>query len=304
MKHIVVYFTDPNENGRPFNDPEYARSYPELGKCIEERGGSLCIARGAASHCGKGAFTHFWEYERGSFIRRNEAIIADVVYNKGEDLSFDDGTNVINVPAFSRLCTQKEETYAKIGTFMPKSELVQNPEELHQTLTKLSAPRIVVKPNDGACGRGVMIDTSTNILAAEHCYPLLVQEFIDTSEGIPGVMKGTHDMRLVIIGGRLAYAEYRKPKSGSLISNVALGGSYYVIPDDMIPKEALDFGMSIDSRFTHIPSRLYTIDMVRSNEGRWYLIELNSSPGLIEQGIVPEYRRYHEFLADHLLWFA
>ncbi len=301
MKRIVVYFTRPNHEDVPFDEEEYRLSYREFAKRIQGKGAALFIARGATTFLGKGKFSRYWKYENGDFVEVNEEIQADVVYNKGEDLRFDDGTNVINDAAFYDVCTNKDETYALLKEFMSTTIRVDTKDDLAAAVAQIPSQLIVAKPIDGACGRGVIIGKANEILAADHIYPILVQEFIDTSAGIPGIMEGTHDSRIVIVGGQFAYAEYKIPKQGSLISNVSLGGSYFPIPDDKIPADEWALSRAIDEKLQHFPTRVYSADMCRRSDGRWMLIELNAPPGMIAALDVPEYNRYHELLAELLL---
>lgn len=303
MKTVAVYFSDPDGNGAPFveNAGEYARSYRELGKRIADDGGRFCVVRGKETFAGKGAFSKYWEFQDGDFVEKGEELRADVVLNKGEDLEFKDGTNVVNAPAFDDICSRKEYTQDILVDVMPRAILVSSEEELQNRINEIPSDFVVAKPPHGALGRGVVIGPRKTILAHAHEYPLLLQEFIDTSEGIPGIMVGTHDSRLVIVGGEFSYCEYKTPKKGSLVSNVSLGGSYFPIPQDKIPAEELALARTVDAKFTRFPSRIYSIDMCRGKGGRWYVIELNAPPGLIEAGGVPEFERYHEMLAALLL---
>lgn len=303
MSVVAVYFTDPEPDGAPFveNGGEYARSYRELAAKVAALGARFCIVRGPTTYLGKGRFSRYFEFDGAWFPERRDILEPNVLLNKGEDLHFDDFPKVINDPAFDEICLKKELTQDILADVMPRAILVRSKEELARRIGEIPSEFVVAKPPHGALGRDVVIGPRATILAHAHAYPLLLQEFIDTSDGIPGIMKGTHDSRLVIVGGEFSYCEYKIPKKGSLVSNVSLGGSYFPIPKDAIPAEELALARTVDAKFEKYPSRIYSIDMCRGKNGRWYVIELNAPPGLIEAGGVPEFERYHEMLAELLV---
>lgn len=301
MTNIVVYFTQPGFEDSPFDEPEYRTSYHEFGTRVAAKGATLWLARGPSTFLGHGAFARGWRFDAGVFIECPHRIDADVVFNKGEDLRFEDGTTVVNDARFGDLCTLKDRTYALFGDIMPRTLRVDDTSQLQGALDALPSPLVVAKPLDGACGRGVVIGTRDEVLAAAHTYPILAQEFIDTSAGIPGIMTGTHDCRLIVVGGQLVYAAYKLPKPGSLISNISLGGTFHLIPDDGIPADARALLARIDAQFTAFPHRVYCADMCRDADGRWRLIELNAPPALDATLGEPQFERYHALLADLLL---
>ena len=303
MKTVAVYFTDPEPDGAPFveNGGEYARSYRELAAKVAALGARFCIARGPTTYLGKGRFSNYWEFDGTDFAAKNDILEPNVLLNKGEDLHFDDFDGVINDPEFDEICFKKELTQDILADVMPRAILVSSKQELERRIGEIPSDFVVAKPPHGALGRDVIIGPRATVLSHNHAYPLLLQEFIDTSDGIPGVMKGTHDSRLVVVGGEFSYCEYKIPKKGSLVSNVSLGGSYFPIPKDKIPPEELALARTVDAKFARFPSRIYSIDMCRGKNGRWYVIELNAPPGLIEHGGVPEFEQYHDMLAALLV---
>ena len=111
-------------------------------------------------------------------------------------------------------------------------------------------------------------------------FPYLVQELIDTENGITGLAEGRHDFRLVTVGGEIVAAFMRVPADGKYIANVAQGGDIHEIPLGQIPESAVDMFTEVDKEFARFPKRLYSLDLGLDRSGNWKIIELNAQPGL------------------------
>ena len=138
---------------------------------------------------------------------------------------------------------------------------------------------VVVKAFEGSGGKQVYIDTPKNILKKDlPPFPLLLQTFIDSSGGIADLAPGLHDLRVYALGGKIIGGALRQPKEGSLYSNTNLGGNIKLLEEDDIPQAAKDMTIKIDSKLKKY-RRFYSADFMCANN-KWYLIELNSKPGL------------------------
>ena len=73
----------------------------------------------------------------------------------------------------------------------------------------------------------------------------------------------------------------RMPKAGSLKSNIASGGRQFSVPMDQIPQELYDLSTQIHEKLGVQHNDLYSLDFAYClDEKRWYLIEINSAPGI------------------------
>ncbi len=161
--------------------------------------------------------------------------------------------------------------------FCPKTFLVKNKKELLEFLKKITSENKVIKPVSEGAGKGVFIGNDKYLIKCHYKFPLLVQEFMDTSDGIPGVYKGIHDLRIVFINDKLAYCFYRTPPKGELIANVAQGGKQILIPNNKIPKNAIVIAKAV----VKYMKKDYVISVdIGFVKGEPYIIELNSSVGL------------------------
>lgn len=304
MSIVAVYFSDPEPEGAPFNklNGTYRRGYVQLATQIGELGGKCCFVRGKDTFLGGGSFTKcFWPEADGSMREEAGPIQADIVLNKGDDLEFDDGTKVVNDPQFHGFCNDKPATYRTFKTVSPVSIVVRGKLQLENALKRVPGQTVVAKPATGAGSKGVVIGTHEEVLAADHVYPVIVQEWIDSSAGIPGICEGRHDLRFIIIAGILALVAVKTPKEGSLVYGLGAGGRFRILDDGEVPLDAWEMVEAIDGRLDHYPSRYYSVDVARRSDGKWFLIELNSPSGINEEAEHDGVKREHELIARLLL---
>ncbi len=300
MKHVAVFFDAPGYDDYPFHDEEYRVAYHELAENMHVKGGTLWIVRGQKTFLGGNRFSHGWKFDGSAFQLIEKSIEVDVIYDKGYFQS-DDASVVINDRAFDELCVDKWKAVSMFPEHSPKTMIVSNRGELMAALDAMQADRIVVKPKDGEEGKGVFIGPREQLLVADVMYPAIVQAFIDTSGGIPGVIEGMHDLRLHSINGDMALAFVRTPPLGKFLANVSQGGKQITIPNDQVPAEAMKIFYDIDQRLSHFRPRVYSVDLGRDADGSWKVIELNSKPGVSwkRRGVV--YETFLATLVDVLL---
>lgn len=300
MKSVAVYFDAPAFDDYPFNKPLYAQAYHEFAALLAQKGVTFFIVREQSTYVGKNVFQGVWIFQDGSFQRREGKMYVDLIYNKGY-FKADDGAHVLNDPKLDDLCTDKWKTYQLIPNLSPMTVIAHDAEGLDTALHNIPSDLTVVKPLDGEEGEGVEIAPKAEIRAKDHSYPLLVQEFLDTSAGIPDIVGGTHDFRLTSINGEIIVCFVRTPPPKSLIANVALGGAKKEIPIAKIPNEALSLFRKVEEKLTAFPVRIYATDMGRTVNGEWKIIELNSKPGLNPRSKGPNFARFQDVLADTLI---
>jgi glutathione synthase/RimK-type ligase-like ATP-grasp enzyme len=299
VKRIAVYFDDPGFESYPFDKEEYRTAYHELGTCIVDRGAAFHIARGQDTFIGKGEFIRGWVFQNGIFVECGP-FKADVVYDKGY-FKTDGSTQILNDRELDAMCTDKWKTAEAFPKASPKTFRANSVEDLRSAVTKIGGGMIVAKPIDGEEGEGVVIAPAHEIERSVHQYPYLVQEFIDTSDGIPGLVDGMHDLRIVSVAGQPMLCYIRTPPKGEFRANVSRGGSEIEVPINTIPEEALRIFRMVDASFSRFSNRVYSVDMGRDRDGSWKIIELNSKPGLKPSRFGPEYAHFLERLADTLI---
>lgn len=279
MKKIAIYFTAPGFFEYPFNEKEYKEGYFQLARLIHERGADCFLVRAQSSYLGGNRFKGGWKFINDGFVRIEEAIEVDVIFNKG-NLRGDTDANIVVAPEMEEICTNKTRTCELFEEFCPKTIEVHDEKDLESAIEGISTPFVVAKPLDAYGGTGVMIGPKEEIRHKVSSFPYLIQAFIDTSMGIPGITEGRHDFRILIIQGEIASTLLRTPKPGSFVSNVSQGGSARVIPLEVIPKELMEMVKTVDSRFERFKTRIYSIDLGLHLGREWKIIELNCQPGL------------------------
>ncbi|OGI22092.1 MAG: hypothetical protein A2808_03650 [Candidatus Moranbacteria bacterium RIFCSPHIGHO2_01_FULL_55_24] len=223
----------------------------------------------------------------GNFFELQKGIIeADAVFDRSGGISFppvEIGQKTLNSSEFKHLCHDKNLMGIRLGRFMPRSFVIKNQEELLSQLKSLEgAPLAVLKPAKGMQGKGILIDKPENLahVVLEEKSEYVLQEFVDTSQGIPGITEGYHDLRIVVVNGKITLAHVRTPKEGSLLANVALGGSIEEVPLEKIPSFILscvqEIQAVIDEEFDF---PLYSIDFGIQAGSQPFVFELNDQIG-------------------------
>lgn len=289
---ICVLFTDSARTDRcnPFNKKNTSRVYTILSKKAEQHGLNLFIAYHEEYKDGKLKSCWYRNKDKWKLVKDQDI---DIVYSRFAGSIYKDNkrnhhklnfkykmaeqVTLINNPIIDEFCWDKKIVSEIFHEYTPNTFLVNTINGLKTILPELKSDKIVIKPRYGTLGHDVII-TEKDKLPEKIERNTLVQEFIDTSKGIDGVIKGYHDLRVIIINGKVDHAHIRTPKKGFLAANVALGGKKIFIKNEHIPKKALFIAKKVDRLFKHIKPRMYSIDFLIDNKGRAYIVECNSQP--------------------------
>ena len=131
--------------------------------------------------------------------------------------------------------------------------------------------------------------------------PLLVQSFIDSSKGVPGLYKGVHDFRLLFLGNKLVHAYIRTCVPGTYICNVSKGAERVVVPLKDVPKKLKDISKVFQKRFKDYLNSFYSIDFIYDKGRKPIVIEVNVKPGLAGgDGTSKHHKILYSKLFDHI----
>ena len=124
---------------------------------------------------------------------------------------------------------------------------------------------------------------------------VIIQEFLDMSCWVPGIVEWMHDIRFSVFGKKIFPHVYiRKPKDGDFRSNISAWWTDFFVPLKSIPKECHNMVKNIVREiWTTMQESIYSIDMVNTLD--WYkLMELNSSPWFLfnEKDIQKEFFKH------------
>jgi glutathione synthase/RimK-type ligase-like ATP-grasp enzyme len=257
---------------------------------------------GNDSYLGNGRFSKAWTIDAVSEVEDFQEvaeITADLVFNKG---GFEgSGVPIVTDPRLEPIIGDKTALYTKFGKYQPKSAICGSLAEVEAAIETMEGEMVVVKNPVSAGGRQVYIAKKTELrIPDDETYPLLVQEFLDMSEGIPGLARGVHDVRVLMTGPKIIGASLREPQAGMLHANVSRGASERFLSYDEIPAEIREMALEIDSELPDLP-RYYAIDFARGKQG-WKLVELNMRPGLNhEKNVGPLAEKFMHSLVHYLV---
>lgn len=289
LLRIAVFFSNPDPLGYPFSEQMYIDSYRQLGKHLLENGCEMIIVRSQDSYVGNGVFAHGWKIESDPFQEVGE-FRADLIFDR-KPFQHDGTVPRFNHPDLHQLCSDKETTYARFPNLSPSSTTVSKQAELPAAVDAVSTELVVIKPVDGEEGKGVEVLPHEQARNYQVKSTVIVQEFLDTSGGVPGVIEGPHDLRVAVLDGEIAYSYVRTPPPGKFTANVAQGGSMKTLSTGEIPEEVRAIVSEIDAELAYIPHRFYGVDFGLTPNGP-KIIEMNSRLGLLPD---EEHQVYRDF---------
>lgn len=290
MKKVMLLFGRSHwEKSRPFDNKDYQYSYELLYSLCKKNGIQMYRASYEWYDYEKHIFKHAWVYQgRGGKWERVSDIKPDLIYDKTKGRSevyykkdlIAKRYAFINDLNFTRTIDDKFITGLLFSKWSKKNWVVRNKEDLAAALKKIRTPLAVLKPICESGGKGVQVfprkGASKISFRGEH----ILQEFIDSSWGVPGIKSGTHDLRLVFVNDTIVYTYIREPRKGSYLANLAQGGSLTVVPKKSVPQSVLPIVKWAQDIFESFHPKIYTIDLMFDRRKKPWVVELNSMPGL------------------------
>lgn len=293
-KNIVMYFRKRPLSRDPFETFGTKRSvYHKFFQQGVLRGFNMFIASGEENHRHSLLFRNTFVYNSDHFEPYQREVRADAIFDRSGGLGFppkEIGSKVLNCIEFKQLCNDKNAQKEILGKYMPESFCIRTQGDLSTCIKKCNRDsKIVLKPARGMQGKGILIDTPSKIAQfhIEDGNEYTLQGFVDTSLGIPKIAKSHHDLRIVIVDGEVVLSHVREPKPGSLLANVAQGGSIREIPLDAIPQfiqTATGEIQSLLDKKYDFP--LYSIDFGIQNKTTPFVFELNDQIGFPTEAMI------------------
>lgn len=297
MKYNLIYF-DNNQLEDYFFNEDYRKAYDEFLIPFE-------------------GFIYLWTGRETDFyficvdINRNLIPIEKTQVNKiwirGKNFDYEKykDFNVINTQIVEEIADDKNETYGYLKDLMPKSDLVEynnyddsayfNDGRIAYIYDKTFKYPCLIKPLDELKGNGIKkLNNYTELI--NHLYlnsnrQLIIQEFIECIDYEPLDIKGTHDIRLIIVNSEIVGLAVRQPKEGGWLCNIAQGGSIKVYDKtDLIEELMKDSSKSmlkieqfknqvIELLPEDFKQAIFSIDFCNTKDG-FKIFELNSYPGI------------------------
>ncbi len=267
----------------------YEGAYRVLSQQAEEQGVQFYRCKNKSFSFTTGRFSSGWTLRNNKWVRVKN-IKPDVLLDKStaiyrsetfrHKVRMSTYAPIVNSLDFTMLFGSKMFTYTIFSKFMKKSIRVTNASELRDAAKQLKTNRIVVKPVYGSSGKDISIVTKDKIRTVQINRPMIAQEFIDSSKGIKGLTDTVHDLRLVFESDSFIYSYIRTPVKGSLLANVAQGGSMKIVTKKEMPKKVWDIIKEVHASLRPYFPGIYTIDLMFDKQQQPWIVELNTMPGI------------------------
>ncbi|MFA9262771.1 MAG: RimK family alpha-L-glutamate ligase [Undibacterium sp.] len=287
LSAVIIFTPSPLEERRPFSKPALAAAYTEFFELARKNGVELFRASTRWYSADEQLFRLAWHWDGKNWELKKD-VKPDVVFDKAATNSetlpikkiLEKQFPFLNPLAFSLHAGSKLLVSQAFKEFAKPYYLAENQVDLEAAATEIPGAMIVIKPLQGNSGDGVSIQRKEDLGSVEARFPLLVQEFVDSSAGIPDVMIGLHDLRLIYSGEDLVYAYYRTPRAGSYLANLAKGGTQTMLDQESIPQAVWPVVRAVQERYRDFVSKIFTIDLIFDPSGTPWIVELNTMPGL------------------------
>lgn len=306
MKNLAIYFSSPGVMDYPFHDEAYYSAYQEVIRAVETSGDvQVFIVRGD-SYQGSGKFSHGWRFVEGK-QELFENIEANLIFNRDDKNTIPKiyDCKIINHPELDEICVDKFKTFERFPNLSPRTVYIHSFREFLEQKEKWMGRDdeiIVLKKNFLTEGRGIYVQPIGEV--RENLYEdwtnILMQEFMDSSLGIPGVIEGMHDLRVTVVNGEPINSFVRTPKQGSYLANIAQGGKGMALDLEQVPQEVMDIVNTIQAGLSQYTPSLFAADFMNTTKG-YQLVELNSRPGLQYPKITKTYKKFNDAVAKMLL---
>ena len=278
MKKIGVLWDEEIswEGDKPYNG-ESDDSYSLFSKRAEQK--EVQLIHGHYQWYSEGKMEKAWIYDEE--WKQVEDVEVDGIFDKFHfteetkklKQKMNEEVGILNNPELEELCKDKILTYQRFPDLMPETrEFSDN--NAKEMLDKYG--KIVLKPRFAFGGKGIhIVEDRDEIPEIEEAY--IIQEFVDSSGGIDGIVEGTHDLRGILVNGELR-AGYVRYSDGE-ISNVSQGGSQHAVSPEEFPEAAKDIIEEVNSELEYSPS-LFSVDIFFDKQENSWIVELNSKPGI------------------------
>lgn len=303
---VIGIFIEKKDVDPVFKDRHYELAYSEIVESLDSKGAHAVLLVGQSRYLGGGKFSMSWKPINTDGVityKQLGAVTVDIIFDKDHFIE-DDTVPVINSKLLKEICENKHLSYEVLQEFHPQSSVVYTDDEFHAALAALPGEIAVVKGLIGSSGETVFIGSKAEAIEgmSHVAMPYQVQEFIETGGGIPGVVDGRHDLRLLMMGGKPIIATLRTPPADGYKSNLSYGGTNRLVDLKDVPQELFDLASEIDKVLQQYgPFRLYSADFGNTAHG-WKLFEVNGWPGVItRQRGEALARAYQEALSDYLI---
>ncbi len=278
------------QKAKPFANKDYQYSYEYFYDLCQKNNIQMYRASYQWYDYKKHFFKYAWIFEgKGGKWKKVTNIKPDIIYDKTKARRevyykkelIRKNYLFLNDLEFTQLIDDKLTTSLLFPKWSKKNWLVKNLTDLKHFLPNIKTSLVVLKPLTESGGKGIQILKKTETLKKAHIdQPYLLQEFIDSSHGVPNVSSHIHDLRLVFINDKNIYAYIREPAQGSYLANLAQGGKLIIVPKNKLPQSLNPIIKQVNETFKTFFPRIFAVDFMFDKKKRPWIVEFNSMPGL------------------------
>ncbi|HLD15891.1 MAG TPA: hypothetical protein VJB94_04915 [Candidatus Nanoarchaeia archaeon] len=285
MDSIFVVMEPKFNRDIPFKNKRRNVSFKSLLEAGADSGLNVFLSRFNLFRFKNKRVSQAWVVDNGWKKIKNKKV--DLVFYRGKNaMSAAVGSRLkkseitmINHPELENICDDKLFTQTLFPDLMPKTFLINNHYDMQKVLYFIKTRKVVLKPRFGSYGRDVIIIDKSK-LRNGIVKDTIIQEFIDSSLGFRKLgIKGCHDIRVVMVDGKIDHCYARIPAPGSYLANMSQGASkFYIDPEDL-PSSVVKNLKLVESKVSYYSPRIYSADFMMNQDKEAKLVELNSKPG-------------------------
>jgi glutathione synthase/RimK-type ligase-like ATP-grasp enzyme len=253
--------------------------------CEKEEWNAYVLTR--KTYKGGGIFEGSWKFNGEGFDVVKTPVKIDLVFDRSAGIKFppvgDKNVAWVNELSFKTLARDKWIAYGVLNEYMPQTFLLENESEIREVLPKIKTDLVVFKPFNGLKGIGIFIgpkDAAANFKFGEKYKRYVAQEFVDTSAGISEIARGKHDLRIVIVNGKVVWCHVREPIGESLLANAAQGGNLTEVDYVKVPGSIKGITEKVSKLFLEkFNNPIYSLDFGIDKDGTPKIFEINDQIG-------------------------
>lgn len=286
-KNFWIYFSHPWALDYPLNKKVFFESYGEIIESLEKKSINTVIVRGN-SYLWDWVFSHHFKWNGITYEKIEASIKLDLLWNRDSENTIPkiNDLEILNRLDFDEICRDKVKTYDNFTSFSAKTILINSYEDLKNHISEIPSNKIVLKPRfwEQCMWIYVINKDQINNNLYQDWNNILLQEFLDSSIWIDGLVTGLHEIQVFSINGNFSGARIKQPAKWSLISS-ATGANIWTVrwlKKDEVPVELLKIVKKLDNSISKYPLRIYRVDFVNTKD--WYrMIEINSRPWVMHK---------------------
>jgi glutathione synthase/RimK-type ligase-like ATP-grasp enzyme len=288
MKKLLILYGRANwKNNRPFEKAMYQECYEYFYQLAKKDGLQVFRASYQWYDAEKKTFKYAWTFDGGKW-QRTKNIRPDIIHDKTKSRlevhyfkeQLEKDFKIINDPEFTLLADNKFYSSLIFPKYFKRYYRIESRDDIRKIFEVTKSKYLVIKPFQGSGGEGVRIIQKNDLKNISPSRKFIVQEFVDSSKGIKGLVKGFHDLRLVFIGNKLIYSYIRQPKKGSLLANLAQGGTMFIVEKKDLPKSVFPIIRDVLDVFRFYEPKVFTIDLIFDKKQKPWVVEFNTMPGM------------------------